>query len=316
MSRGPGRFQRRIIDSVSEARTVCLSRLRWDLAGEAAPPSSSISEAFNSGYHRAVRRLVEDGYIETRKRYVTDIDELIKLYPYKTRRAEIRAMRAQLLPVVKAYLAFRQARKFTRAQTEKHFYESLPDEARAEAERRWLELEGPLFAAMASGGDALRDAVFDVIARGRQLFRRRAVGHGAPLLRLIDRAVAAGATTPPPVLADLATLASSVFPTAQLQRRWFKVDLYEIAHLGRNFSQHVKDQFIEYAMREAPAVMRALPGFRAAWSQKVGKLAIPHKDEHSPLIHKLLQRDALAPFEFLSLRQDSGQQPADPRIAA
>jgi hypothetical protein len=225
-------------------------------------------------------------------------------------------MRAQLLPVAKVYLAWRQARKFTRAQTEMHFYAGLTDDARAEAERRWLELEGLLFAAMASAEIPLRDALFDVVARGRQLFRRRAVGHGAPLLRLIDRAVAASGDTPPSVLADLTSLASSVSPITQLQRRWFKVDLYEIAQLGRDFSPHVKDQFIEYAMQEAPAVMRGLPGFKAAWSERVGKLAIPHKDEQSPLIHKLLQRDALAPFEFLSLQQDSDQQPADPRIAA
>ncbi len=310
MSRGVGKLQQRILERIEATGTVSLNRLCWDLAGEQGSAAPSITDAFHSGFRRSVRRLAEDGYIAPARRRLTDIDELVAFYPYKSRNAEVKAMRLQLLPVAKAYLSDRQVRKYTPAQNETYFYRDLADDIRTGAEARWRSVEGVLFEALPAPDPRVRDAIFDLLVRGRQLFLHQPMGHRAPVSFLLGRALAAGGDRLPAVAVAKLQALSSLFPTRDLARLRFKSDLYEIAHLGRDHSPHVKDQFIEYAMREAPAAMRSLPGFKAARSEGPAKFRRPIRDEASPLVHKLVQRDALAPFTFLSVNQQD--QPVAP----
>lgn len=76
----------------------------------------------------------------------------------------------------------------------------------------------------------------------------------------------------------------------------------------------IKDDFIQYAMRTAPKIIRATPGFRPKHSERRGNvmLGIPIRDEPSPLIHKLLLWDAPSPFTFLSLPQTPPEREAQP----
>jgi hypothetical protein len=225
------------------------------------------------------------------------------------RRREVDAL--QLLPVVKAYCAGRPG-KFSRAQNEAHIYEALSDETRAVAARSWQGLEADLFVAMSGAPDRrMRDAIFDLLVRGRELFINQPVRHRTSLTRLLDRALAAADGAPVPALRDLGSLAASLFPAPDLARLRFKSGVYGVAHLGRDHHPTIKEEFIKYLMQEAPAVMRSLPGFKAARSERVGNLKVPIREETSPLVHKLVMRDALAPFEFLSVRQNNDQPAAE-----
>ena len=316
MSRGPGNLQQIILDRVQASRGgVSLNRLLWDVAAERGGAAPSITDSFDSGFRRAVRRLAAGNHLRKEKRRLTGFDELIELYPHKSGDSAVRNLRLQLLPVARAYLAERHARKFSPADNERHLYRDLPDDARARAEASWLNLEPALYAALADASASAREAVFDLLVRGQQLFRRRPVRHRVAFIALLGQAIAVAADRlPAAAIAELQAIAAA-FPARILARLKLKSDLYEIAQLGRDRSQHVKDDFIDYAMRAAPAVMRSLPGFKAAWSERVGKLRMPHKDQHSPLIHKLLQRDAMAPFEFLSIGRD-GDEPATRQASA
>ena len=312
MSRGLGKLQQSILDRIDPAGTTSLNQLEWILTAEQDGPSASITAAGDVNFRRAVRRLVEEGYLRMAKQRLTDLDDVIAFYPYKTRDAEVKAMRLQMLPVVKSYLAFRQARKFSPAQNEIHFYQGLSDETRADAERRWQAIEPGLFDAMCCVDAGRREAILDLLVRGRHIFLRKPTRHLVALTRLLERALAATGDFPPiRAMEDLSALASSLFPRRELARLRLKSDLYEIAHLGRDHTQTVKDQFIEYAMRESPQIMRSMRGFKPARSQKAGKvkLLLPIRDEPSPLIHKLVQRDALAPFQFLSVRRSTPTPP-------
>jgi hypothetical protein len=314
LSRGPGSLQQIIFDRVSAAGTICLNRLLWDVALERRAARPSVTDSFNSGFRRSVRRLVEEGHIRPERRRLTDIDDLIECYPYKSRDADVKSVRFQLLPVAKAYLGWRQVRKYSPADNERYLYRDLSEDVRAEAEARWRNVEPVLFAALTSGGDHVREAVFDVLVRGQQLFGRRPMLHRAPLTVLLDQVIAlASDSLPAEAVADLRHLAA-IFPAPVLARLKLKSDLYEIAQLGRDHSQHIKDDFIQYAMRTMPDVMRSMPGFKPARFERVAKLSLPFKEEVSPLVHKLLRRDALAPFEFLSLRQGSRRPQTDTQI--
>lgn len=239
------------------------------------------------------------------ERRLTTIDELIAFYPYKSRDVQVKEIRLQLLPVAKAYLAWRQVRKYSPADNERHVYRGLAEDRRAGAEAHWQALEPFLFEALAVPHPAVRDIVFDLMVRGRQLFLHQPVRHAAPLTLLVDRVIAAtGERLPATAMSELRALAA-LFPPPDLARLKLKSDLYEIAQLGRAHGQHVKDEFIAYLLREAPDIMRAMPGFRAAGSERFGKRRVPTRDEASPLIHKLLRRDAGALFVFLTLRRDS-----------
>ena len=317
MSRGIGSFQRCILERIEAAGTVSLNRLCWDLAGEKGSAAPSITDAFHSGFRRSVRRMAEDGYIAATRRRLTDVDELIAFYPYKSRNGAVKTMRLQLLPVAKAYLSYRQVRKYTPAQNEAYFYRDLPDDIRTGAEARWQNLEGILFEALSVPDHRVRDAIFDLLVRGRQLFLRRPMRHGAPIGFLLGRVLdAAGRHLRAEAAAELQGL-SSLFPARDLARLKLKSDLYEIAQLGRAYHPHVKEEFIKYLMQEAPAVMRSMPGFKPARSKGVGELRLlPIRDEPSPLVHKLVQRDALAPFAFLSVRQANDPQSAEENQAA
>lgn len=151
----------------------------------------------------------------------------------------------------------------------------------------------------------MRDAIFDVLVRGRQLFSPQPMRHAAPLTRLLDAALAVAADRLPAAATDALRALGSLFPARDLARLRLKSDLYEIAHLGRQYHPHLKEEFVKCLMREAPALMRSLPGFKPARLERVGKLSVPIKEEISPLVNKLIQRDALARFECLSARTAS-----------
>jgi len=221
-------------------------------------------------------------------------------------------MRIALLPVAKIYLAYHQSRKFSPADNERHFYRDLPEETRSEAAARWRGIEGSLFEALAIADPQIREALLYLLVRGKQIFLRRPVRHTAPFTAIVDQALAATADRLPVQTVTELRMLRSVFPAPVLARLKLQTDLYEIAQLGRRYTPHIKEPFIEYLMREAPAVMRAMPGYKPARSQGTGKVKfLPLRDEPSSFIHKLVQRDALARFEFLSVRQPSDQLAAD-----
>jgi hypothetical protein len=317
LSRGIGSLQQAILERVKAAEALSLNVLCWDLATERGGATPSVTDSFHSGFRRAVRRLVEENYIQTERHRLTALDDLISYYPFKTRDAAVKTVRLQLLPVVKAYLAWHKPRKFSPADNERHFFGALPDDVRADAAACWRKIEPAIFRALPPSCDPSQEAIFDLIVRGQQLFLHRPVRHRAPFTALLEQALAVAADRlPAPAAAELRTL-GSIFPGPVLDRLKLKSDLYEIAHLGRDHSQQIKDDFIEYAMREAPKAMRSMRGFRPKRSE--GRSIVkfqPIRDEPSPLVHKLLLRDALAHFEFLTLRQGGDQPQAEPQIAA
>jgi hypothetical protein len=306
-------MQQMILDRIEAAGEASLNRLCWDLAAAEGPATPSITPAFHSSFHRAVRSLIRQHFIRARKVVPTNIDALIDVYPYRTRDAAVKEMRHRLLPVAKAYLAWRQARKYSPADNERHAYRQLGEDVRTDAARRWERLEPSLFATIAVPDERIREAALGVLVRGRQLFVRAPVRHRAAFTALAESLLAAaGEHLPGAAAAELRGLLA-LFPAPLLAQLKLKTDLYEVAQLGRQFHQHVKNDFIEYLMREAPDVMRAMPGFRASGSERTRPIRLPHRDEPSPLVQRLVRRDVGKPFIFLSFRTPraaSGPAPA------
>lgn len=304
VSRGLGRLQRLILENLDHKEQTQTNELFWRLAliEKRIIPGRELDKAFYSSARRAV--ILLKGHVKKHRRKLVTLDELVSFYQFRTRSVEIKKLRERLLPILKSYIEQRNASKFSGGQSEKHLLDRLSQETQEDTRRTWHQLESSLFDLLCCAQKGRRDALFSLIARGRQLFvPSEGISHSASLGSLIAKAfdsmsLGEGERS---LQSELHSLYSECFPRSTMAHTRLKSQLYSIADFRKYGPPHLKEEFKEFLLQEDRPFIEGLRGHTPAHEEKIHSLYFPRKVRFSPVLDKLILRDALAPFDFLAL---------------
>lgn len=316
MSRGAGRLQRQILGALVSRAPVLVNELRWDLARVedkvrfgrriAGIRQGAIERTFCSGFNRAVAKLRQKGRVAVTSRKLTGLDELIRLYPFKTTDLGVRELREKLLPSISSYLAIaRRDGRFKatgRLRTEREEY-LLGLAAPAEQKQirlRWSkEIEPNLFKVLTAAQDQLarRDLALRVIQRGRELFELGPGSDPALMAMLLQKGLASQDPMDRAVYTQAWSLYRQAIPEARLRHAKLKTQLYAVADFWTNTPVSLKGPFLDALALWHPFILE-LPGHEPP-IVKFGRTV--RSATFSPILHRLLHRNVFSQFSFLAV---------------
>jgi len=299
-------MQRQILEVVPLEGSISLDRVRWELAdaADAVEPNEEgqaiIRKAFEQSFDRAVGSLIRSGRLVREDAKLVSIDELVDMYPFKTRYQERRRLREQLLPHLAEFLRKRvSAYDFT--ETER-FVEPTP-----EAPEIWKALDAKLRAFDADATAEESELLFSIRAKGRELFTKAKVTIKPPLRGLIRRAetvlVSPGGAA---LVKEMKDAYRGCFDSRDMEHAVLKAKLHTAANLKSGNKIRLHDVAKDFLEKVAPEVIRAMPNYDpvkdpddeehhlmgfGSWQR--------HKNRFDPLLDKLIDRDVYREFAVL-----------------
>jgi hypothetical protein len=259
---------------------------------------AGMSRPFYGSFRRA---LDSDQVVSVSKRRLQGLDELEKYYPFKTRDALVKSTREALLPVLCKHLSDTKERQFSLSDNEEYLLGLLSQEVRRHLKTSWQKIETEVIRAMyrhVRNSDC-RDRLLDLLARGRELFSPGSgISHGRAFGNLLVEAVeVAGPLT---VLVAARDLYVGALPKEARRRTVLKSQLFAVMDFGAQGASGMKDETKQVLLKAAPQIVKGLPGHVDGSGQ-----GWDHRLTHfSPVLDRLIGRDVLAPFEFVSLGAD------------
>jgi hypothetical protein len=310
MSRGPGRLQNAILDTVGEKGTLSFGKLCWCLAEDVdrgVTKSGDLSRTFYASCHRAVSRLVDEGKLLRVRRKLQNIAELVAHYPYKTPQKTIKDLRTRLLPHLHSYLGETKARQFGLRETERHFIAQKNSDEMQQNEKYWRGIENRLSLLLSKVPIGRRELVLDLFVRGRELFVPDS--HATcpiDLGTLLRRALASSGIPKPErmVYAEIKDLYDACFPLNERRLMNLKDQLYVVVDLSKQGSGKplLKEAFKKELLKRDPSYLTSLPGHKGEEERTIpGLEGWPFDIYFSPLLNHLIGRDSLSFFDFLTL---------------
>jgi hypothetical protein len=317
MSRGLGWLQRAIADEVrSRGSETFFNELCWHLAiptgrvtsvGRCGPfEAGTIAPAFYQAFTRAVSALAEK-QLRLEKRKFKSIGEFCRLYPYRSPRTEVKALRQHLLPLVERYLDDTGESQFTEGGSEAHYFDQLGPEVLRAPSLRWHQLYQPILTASAHQGDsAPGKLLFALTVKGEELFERTGIKHRKSMSGLLKEYEQH--YPPLDVIVALRSLFDEVFPRALRGHTSLKRRLYAIADFSKGRARPgLKTEFQRWLLKEDRSFLEQLPGHvNPPRPTRAGLISFDAMTPETntvlaPIIADLLGRDALAPAKFLAL---------------
>ncbi len=315
MSRGSGRVQRAILDRLEVHGPMQANELCWQLAdaegkiridGEIAEiRQGAIVKPFYSAFNRALSGLREKGKVTVVPTKLTGLDEVIRVYPFKTTDLATRELREKLLPAIPAYLTslnknrWKRREKFSLTENESYLVGMLSEDERQAFRHKWKGLEPQLFDLMSALRDdpKRRDLVLRVIQRGRGLFGV-GVGHDPAALESLLQALSSVSLTPQEesVYRAVSSVYRSAIPERQARRARLKTQLYAVAYFGAKTPVRLNHEFVTALSLSYPFIQQ-LPGHQPAesrWNREVQPTTF------SPMLNRLFDRTVFSSFNFIS----------------
>ncbi len=306
MSRGPGKVQRLILGDLSISDPTEINELCWRFGlKEGKVVRGELGKSFYAGFRRAVDQLVATGHVRRTEERLTNLEQLVKFYPFRTRSVPVKLLRERLLPILKNHLEETKALKFTAAEDEHYLLRQLPAETQKKARLAWEKLELRLIALLAHVRDERKYEILGLLARGRQLFippegisHRRSLG--SLITRVFDRSSLTGSEQA--IQAEASAFYERFFPRVTVARNRFKSQLYCVVDLRRQSGTPKLTEDFEHILLERDRkFIEGLPGHRPGGELNVRAFLPRQEVKFSPMLDKLILRDALAPFDFLLL---------------
>ncbi len=322
MSRGPGSFQRDILDRIHRQQPTTLETLRWQLADEEGGHGNlPKSRAF--ALERAVANLAKRGLLNVEKRALATVQEWLSHYPGKTHRRAVRQLRVDLLPVLAEWVRSDEGPGplFSADENERFFARAEGGSLSARIRfgkkdrgllfaSRWRQVEPHLRALLAQSDS---DDLFYLIARGKYLFTRAPVETRFSFGQLVDRC-AAKQLIPKALLADLNTLRLEFIPPETVGALELKSVIYRFVTSVIHRHPDLKPEALEALYKARSDYLKTVPGFRPPIDQKRrrGILLDPMRSglgyENGSILARLIDQTTFQKFHFLSLPTEGGGQ--------
>lgn len=316
MSRGIGWLQKEVLREIEASQQpVLVNKILWTLAEKykAIHPVSEkiqnidiefnvIDSKFSNSFNRSVTRLVKESYLNKQRKRLTDIDELIENYPFRTSRHEIRLARLHILPELKKYVLKNARGRFTGAQTEAHCLGNLKKENRdifAKLAEEWSDIHDRILKVYLSNRI---DELFDILIKGRSLFIDGKTKHTSSLFSLTDELRKLDSDLPE--VRDIVDVIDSFywksFPEKNISYDYLKSFLYAAMDFGKLQKVRMKKEFKEYLRRNIGEIIIAMPGHKEPGKSNQPMSLLYIETEFSPLLDVMIDRHILPEFIFLS----------------
>lgn len=305
MSRGPGRLQRAVLDSLPHDAPISVDELCWQLAlrGNRCSPrwepeevARDLPKTFYVSFRRAVLGLARSKSIWIERRKLENIEELVRYYPNKTRFVRRKTLRERLLPRLAEYIG-RSVGRFSIAENEAFLAAQVPDGA----QQQWFALENTVIDVATVAAHVERERLLQVLAKGRQYFSGESgISCTLSLGSLVkDGLDAIPSSTQAAALYDeLKQFYLTCFPRSVRGHARLKSQLYEVARLDESVAQpHLHDSFKLHLFEVEKGFLERLPGHRTITASPAWKWLQPN--EFSPVLDELIGRDAFRVFEFI-----------------
>ncbi len=294
MSRGPGTIQQAVLAALARSEAdISLNQLCWDIG---APNGTELRAGFYKSFYRAINRLEDSGKVAVFRRGLTDLDEVVRIYPSKATTLVIKRLRERLLPIVKSYLEQTGHRKFGAEKNELHLLSKKPPTRATLA--KWYELELRL---LHEGGhvnsEPDRRSLIAVLSKGRSLFVEQSPRVSGSFGRAIEEFFSTPlASGNPELAADLGQFYSSCIDITEHRKVLLKDRLYAIVDFTSNRASSLNETFKEELLKREPEYIRKLPGHADARKKNWYRYG---ETQYSAVLDSLLRRDVLSKFAFL-----------------
>lgn len=317
VSRGLGNLQRLILDGIESSPGRFDGILRWELAKRSgAIHDDELKWAFYSGFQRALGSLSQlpRPHLRIERRRLRSMDELVELYPHKTRSSTIRTLRLKILPLLRDSVASTRPR-FDSIESERHVFEnSIPTfDAPATARMEWEdgqktwhsvdELIGGLFR---TGTDCRPELLVELLTKGRELFDPRSGFRLEKSLMRILRDLKFEAARDPRVPAIVEMVKSLVdrwIPERGRAGARITAKLYRLVSFPRHGDASLHDQVKLDLWLQHRRLITRLPGHQDRGGRPGPKgtaiVMVGDPPKYSPLLDRIIQRDVLQDFVFL-----------------
>ncbi len=266
MSRGAGRIQRAILETLREAGgELPLSSLAWEVAErEGLADDGNLDQSVYNNVLRAAQALARApseraSALRRELRAITTVREMCRWFPDRTKLGKIRQMRKKLLPHVKA---FRGKQKVGRIQPEDYEWPTLhrPHPSAAPIRALWPETEQLLIQSWQTVSPGHRTAILELVARGREkLIPGSRVGSTAPLIGNVIL-LSALVNELPARLIELLSTIRDLFPIDAYRRARFMATLRVVVSMKKGQPVSVTRAFKEHLLEVEPDYVRSLPG--------------------------------------------------------
>lgn len=304
MSRGHGAVQQQILRQLRSGRVVPVNELQWLIAGHA----TDISDAVANSFGRALRKLEGDDEVKIESRQLESFDEVVAVLPFRSRSLDVMRLRRRLLPHLSSFSSQRGG--YGGADNERYVLEHTNElrwrneEHWNEIERDWKSIEDGLYGLLPSKRAPHR-LIVDIITRGKELFSfATGVAHPAPLGPMLKELMAAYSTKKPPAVVRRAfEFYQRLVPRADRVAARVFSKLLEIVNIARHGADTIREEAAEYLLEVAPKIVRALPGHKDGTKPFGPSSFFSSKTTFSPLLDKLLTKEALQEFRFVSAKR-------------
>lgn len=313
MSRGPGKIQNQIIDKLSESEgEVSRNKLLWDLAeaNESVDKGKEICDgifegrikkSFVNNFNRAISSLKEDR-VSFFNEKLTHLDELFHIYPFKTYKLEILALRQKMLPFIPGFLNkpyFRTS--FNTAANERFLIEKMQERRKQkfiELQKKWADLEKQIAKKLAENGEHY-ELWKHILIKGNQLYLNKNITINYSLLHLLKKLNKEYQAGKDNVVSALNGHFEDSFDSQDMKHTLLKSEIYKIGNFGNQGRSTLKTPFKEYLLKQNKDLIESLPGHIYYSPRIMGHLSAAVKS-YSHLLDKLIDRTVFADFEFLS----------------
>lgn len=300
MSRGHGSKQQQILRHVRKAGDLAVNELQWIVNGL----NNDISASFANSFGRALDTLEEEGSVIIRRRRLSSFDEVVRLFPFRSRSRQILGLRQRLLPHLQGYKPPRGG--YGRAENERFVLERVNelrwrDDRFSEIEREWKRIEDGLLRLMPSKA-APHALLVDTITRGRQLFSF-ASGFASPhpLDGLLKRLLQMYAGRKRPAVVDqLFHFYQRLIPRENRIAAGVLSKVLDVVDIARNGADHIREDAVAHLLRSDLKFVTSLPDYQPAVHRSLGKFNIPWGPPKCPLLDKLVTKEALREFRFVT----------------
>jgi hypothetical protein len=315
MSKGIGLFQQELLNNISNS-PILENKLLWNLAEKSNNilweekinnlRFGQISKSFDNKFAASIKSLSERGLIISVKEKIFNFEEMVRLYPYKTKRYEVKYLRERLLPKFKKFINEHPFHVFSAPDIENHTLKILFKDKDSQKGyfNDWSKIETYAKDLFKQNED-FSDSILMIIFKGKSVFQPKRIKIQISFEELIKNLASNNNFTlkNPLFIKELTEFYNKYFHNESYKRNEFKNQLYSLVQIGKSYgNSFVLKTVKEYLYQKDKEFISKLPQtkIRLPEPRKEGWMNIgDEENEYSPILNKIIDRHVLKEFKFI-----------------
>lgn len=315
MSVGPGKLQSAILTALRKTPKQ-FNILLWEIAENLGKinkvpnnivglENGQISKSFYNNFLRAIKSLKGKKLILVKEMKISNLDDLIKYYPFKTRELEIRYLREKFLPLIVNFIKTQNSFPFSAPQVEENTIAQLRMNSSnySQLVSEWVEIQEEIKIYFLSS-KMFSIEITDLLYKGMELILSNNKTIVNDTLGNLINVVQSNSLINEPISNKLYLFYEKYFVKGSLDRNMFKNIMYSVVSISKSQgSSNVTANFKKFLYENEPDLISSLPGHitpkelvKDRWYQ-IGEQEIIY----SSLIDRIIERHLFTDFIFLEI---------------